>query len=319
MPRRHLSALVGALTVMLFALPASAIFHTFKIVEVYRSPDGSAEFIELREVFGFAGQNIFAGQTLVSTNADGSRVRTFTFPNNLPSSATASKRVLIARQGFGSLVGGVAPDYTLTTAAFPQGFLFPEGGTVNFAFGTSQVTYGPPPTDGVSSLNASGAASSETASVQAVNTPTNFAGAAGSVNVGAPTGRCCANGACSTGVQSACGGTWLQGATCASSPCATPTGVCCRGSTCAAGAAAACTGPNTAFVSGASACNASGVVTSPCCKADYNKTSGVELLDIFAFLDGWFAGSADADFTGLGGVDLLDIFGFLEAWFAGAC
>jgi hypothetical protein len=53
------------------------------------------------------------------------------------------------------------------------------------------------------------------------------------------------------------------------------------------------------------------------CRADYNGTNGVDLLDIFAFLTDWFAGNPRADFDGMNGVDLLDIFAFLQAWFAG--
>jgi hypothetical protein len=59
------------------------------------------------------------------------------------------------------------------------------------------------------------------------------------------------------------------------------------------------------------------VPTTPTCRADYNGQNGVDLLDIFAFLNDWFAGNARADFNGMNGVDLLDIFAFLSAWFAG--
>jgi hypothetical protein len=53
------------------------------------------------------------------------------------------------------------------------------------------------------------------------------------------------------------------------------------------------------------------------CPADFNGVGGVELLDIFAFLQDWFAGDPAADFNAQGGVDLLDIFAFLTAWFSG--
>jgi hypothetical protein len=53
------------------------------------------------------------------------------------------------------------------------------------------------------------------------------------------------------------------------------------------------------------------------CPADFNNVGGVELLDIFAFLNAWFANDPSADFNLQGGVELLDIFAFLNAWFNG--
>jgi GH15 family glucan-1,4-alpha-glucosidase len=50
---------------------------------------------------------------------------------------------------------------------------------------------------------------------------------------------------------------------------------------------------------------------------DFNRSGSVELLDIFAFLNAWFAGNPAADFNTQNGVDLLDIFAFLSAWFNG--
>jgi hypothetical protein len=51
--------------------------------------------------------------------------------------------------------------------------------------------------------------------------------------------------------------------------------------------------------------------------ADFRRDGAVDLGDIFAFLNAWFAGSATADFDGRNGADLADIFAFLRAWFAG--
>jgi hypothetical protein len=55
----------------------------------------------------------------------------------------------------------------------------------------------------------------------------------------------------------------------------------------------------------------------PCtCLADFNDNGGLEIQDIFDFLNGWFAGNPRADFNG-GGLAVQDIFDFLNAWFAG--
>jgi hypothetical protein len=55
----------------------------------------------------------------------------------------------------------------------------------------------------------------------------------------------------------------------------------------------------------------------PGCAADYNLSGGLEVQDIFDFLNGWFAGSPAADFNANGVLEVQDIFDFLNAWFAG--
>lgn len=58
-------------------------------------------------------------------------------------------------------------------------------------------------------------------------------------------------------------------------------------------------------------------VTLPTCPADFNGSGLVEVIDIFAFLDAWFANDPRADFDGVGGVAVQDIFAFLGSWFSG--
>jgi hypothetical protein len=94
------------------------------------------------------------------------------------------------------------------------------------------------------------------------------------------------------------------------------TGACCTGSTCAVSTAAACTGTNKHFAGGGTVCNAPGNSTTPCCKANFNQNAGLEVQDIFDFLNAWFAGAATSDING-GGLAVQDIFDFLNAWFAG--
>ncbi len=91
------------------------------------------------------------------------------------------------------------------------------------------------------------------------------------------------------------------------------TGACCVGTNCSVTTQGACTG---AFQGLSSSCGPSGNPTT-CCPANYNGTSGVEVQNIFEFLNAWFAGLPAADFNGLNGVDVQDIFEFLNAWFAG--
>jgi hypothetical protein len=148
---------------------AHASFHTFQIDEIYSSSDGSIQFIELHEAGGFNGQQFLAGHTLTSTQ--GVTTRTFVFAANLPDGLTAGKRVLIATPGFAAL-GVVSPDYIV-----PGPFLFPSGGTIDYA-GVDSFTYPALPKDGVGSLGRSGTTGK--------NSPTNYAGQTGSISVGPP-------------------------------------------------------------------------------------------------------------------------------------
>ncbi len=59
-----------------------------------------------------------------------------------------------------------------------------------------------------------------------------------------------------------------------------------------------------------------GTLQSPCA-ADFNGVGGLDVQDIFDFLNAWFASLPSADFNGINGIDVGDIFDFLNAWFAG--
>lgn len=100
--------------------------------------------------------------------------------------------------------------------------------------------------------------------------------------------------------------------------------VCCRGATCSLLPVNLC-GPvpgsgGTVFGSGA-ACNTPGVPNTPCCFANYNKVSGINVQDIFDYLSDWFAGSSLAAVGGNGGTPptVQHIFDFLAVWFVGGC
>jgi hypothetical protein len=104
------------------------------------------------------------GHTFMSTHAG--VTNTFVFPNNLPSSSTSGRKVLIATPGFAAL-GLVTPDYVI-----PNGFLRTDGATLNYA-GVDFVTYASLPTDGVNMLRRNGA--------MVPNKAENFAGDSASV------------------------------------------------------------------------------------------------------------------------------------------
>lgn len=150
---------------------AQASFHLWTIQEIYSSADRSVQFIE----FGTSAnsQQFVANRTIraIETAAP-RRTNTFIFPGNT-GSPTANKTFLVATPGFGALPGGVAPDFVI-----PTGFLFHAGGAINFAEGAQILNHGALPQDGMNSVNAGG--------TPGLNSPRNFAGNQGSVNVPPP-------------------------------------------------------------------------------------------------------------------------------------
>ena len=134
----------------------------WQINEIYSNADGSVQFIELITASG--GQQFVTGQAMTSSQ----RAATYTLniTTDLPGDS-ANKTFLIGTQGFAAL-NIVAQDYVV-----PNGFLFTNGGTLNWGSGADIVSYASLPTDGKLSINRAGAT--------AINSPTNFAGATGSI------------------------------------------------------------------------------------------------------------------------------------------
>jgi len=188
--RRWLTRALPLPALLALALPARADNHNWEIAEVFSSADGTVQFIELFNP-DKDEQNL-TGMTL--TTASGSF---FSFPSNLPSSATENKRVLIATAAFAAIPGMPTPNYTI-----PSGFLRRTGDTLTYNSTPDSLVFGALPVDGVTSLNGSGA--------QGVNSPTNFAGASGSLVLATATVR---NGSgindlCYSGAPMKVGGTW---------------------------------------------------------------------------------------------------------------
>ena len=154
------------------AVPAQAAFHLFRIDQVYSNADGSVQYVVIREVTGSNGENFWSGNMLETTNAAGVK-KQFPFPSNLPSSSTASRSVLIATAGFASL-GLVTPDYTI-----PARFIPTDGGKLDYASGTDEITLPALPIDGATAKNRTGT------SVAA--TPKNFANVAATMTATAVT------------------------------------------------------------------------------------------------------------------------------------
>ena len=155
-----LLSLVG----LTFAPSAQAGHHLWKMTEAFSNASGSTQFVEL---FCTA-----TGENALGAFSIGSTTHTLNFVTNLPPNNTLNAWMIVATSNFGSLPGGVTPDYVIPANFFPTG-----GGTFSYG-GVDTWNYGAVPTDGVHSLMRDGST--------AVNSPTNFAGTSGSVNLAAP-------------------------------------------------------------------------------------------------------------------------------------
>lgn len=147
-------------------------FHLWKIDQVFSSPDGKAQFIELSDPAN--GENHLAGH-FISSNEN-----KFTFPADLPSDATANHHFLIGTQSYAALPGAVKPDYII-----PDNFFNPQGDTFDYAdVDGFSFTAGQEPTDGTNSMFRdvnSGALTT------GPNSETNLAGQTGSVTASTST------------------------------------------------------------------------------------------------------------------------------------
>jgi hypothetical protein len=171
---RLLAASVALLATTFTAVPAKAAFHLWYIQEIFSNYDGSVQFIELRATAN--GQNLLNGHTITTGS------HTFTFNANAPSSTTNTKTLLLATAGFGSIPGAVAPNYS--SIPLPANFFNPAGDTITFAEGADTKTFTSLPVDGINSFNY--ATYSAVPPTTAVNSPRNFNGLQGSVNLPPP-------------------------------------------------------------------------------------------------------------------------------------
>ena len=150
--------------------------HTWDVNELFSNADGTIQFIELREANGTPNELGVPGKVMHSTgSAD------FTIVGDALESPSTNKHYLIATQTFADLPGAPTPDAIIPAGLLPFWF-GADGGTVTYHIYHS-LTYGAGelPTDGINSIN-------EPSNTIAVNSPTNYAGDTGSVDVSSPEG-----------------------------------------------------------------------------------------------------------------------------------
>ena len=165
---------------MSFSADCRAAFHQWEIKEIFTNADGTVQFVEF---FTTEPGEIFLNSHNLIVTSDGV-TKEFVFNHSL-TNPTNNKHFLIATAGFAALAGGVTPDYS----PLPTNFFNPNAASIFFdfahVFDTLTLTGTQIPKDGVNSLTDTDLLSESGIDnmVVGVNSPTNFAGAVGSINL----------------------------------------------------------------------------------------------------------------------------------------
>ncbi len=177
---RSFCALAAIAAAMSFPADCRAVFHRWEIKEIFTNADGTVQFVEF---FTAEPGEVFLNNHNLIVTSDGVK-KEFVFDHSL-TNPTDGKHFLLATAGFAALAGGVASDYS----PLPANFFNPNASTIFFdfahAFDTLTLSGSQMPKDGVNSLTDTDLApeSGVDNMVVGVNSPTNFAGATGSVNL----------------------------------------------------------------------------------------------------------------------------------------
>ncbi len=154
----------------IFATTVYGGAHTWDVNEVFSNHDGTIQFVEIREANGTPGE-VNVGGRLVSADGTGNG---FNIASSV-SAPTTNKHLLFATAAFAALPGAPTPDQIIPAGMVP--FFNINGDTVRYN-PYDAFTFGPVPVDGINSMNDGG--------IVAANSPTNYAGATGSVDAGGP-------------------------------------------------------------------------------------------------------------------------------------
>ena len=182
MKSAKLAALLMLGSMLIVGRPAMAGSHTWKFAEVFSNADGTIQFIEFREPGADTAEFAINGHSMSSNT------KVFAIGGAALTGNTAFKRFLVATPAFAALPGAPTPDRILPAGSVP--FFSRVNDTLactgwpSFIFSAGQL-----PTDGIHSLvcnTGTFVACNPADMVVAVNSPTNYAGATGSVDVSTP-------------------------------------------------------------------------------------------------------------------------------------
>jgi hypothetical protein len=161
------------------AVPARGASHLWRFNEVFSSADGSVQFIEMVECGGATEETFIQNKWVLAVVAN----HKYTFRSNLTGN-TAHKYLLLGTQAFADLPGAPQPD-----AIIPAGFLPVGGDTLEYwQYPDATWDYPALPLDGHTSIhvNVDDCGVQASGGTQAVNSPTNYAGETGSIDVTTP-------------------------------------------------------------------------------------------------------------------------------------
>ena len=146
--------------ILLLAVSAEASHHSWRFSEAYSNTDGTLQFVEM--VSNADGHDKITCCRVVAGNKMTGVDTPYSFPQNLPTSSTNGKSMLLATATFEATYG-ITPDYII-----PDNFLTVTSGDV---FYNDTLSWDNLPTDGVNSLQKIGGQLVEQAA-----TPQNFSG-----------------------------------------------------------------------------------------------------------------------------------------------
>ncbi|MBO6658792.1 MAG: hypothetical protein JJ934_18005 [Pseudomonadales bacterium] len=127
--------------ILLLTVSAEASHHSWRFSEAYRNADGTLQFVEM--VSNADGHDKISCCRVVAGNKMTGVDTPYSFLQNLPTSATNGKSMLLATATFEATYG-ITPDYII-----PDNFLTVTSGDV---FYNDTLSWDNLPTDGVNSL-----------------------------------------------------------------------------------------------------------------------------------------------------------------------
>jgi hypothetical protein len=163
---------------LLIGAPAQAGFITWRINEIYSNPDGTIQYVEFLESNGQDAQGSFRGKlmkTFIAGAPANDALAIHQFLDDLPS-RTADQYALVATAGFESVQGGIIPDFIM-----PDGFIDLDVVTkiTLSTIDTVEFDVGDIPEDGRLAYFPAGPSTG-------ANSPTNFAGDVGHIDLPEP-------------------------------------------------------------------------------------------------------------------------------------
>jgi hypothetical protein len=176
--RKYLCSGVVFLAAACFGTPTRA-FNLWRLQEVFTNATGTIQFIELATT----GAGEFdTNNAVITATSDGVPV-SYTLTHNLAGQpSTANRTFLISTASFVGLTGAPAPDF----GTLPQNFINPNATNITLSFaGVDSISFDSfiLPKNGIASLGDHDLDAFAQHLTAEGNTPKNFAGASGSVNL----------------------------------------------------------------------------------------------------------------------------------------